>query len=93
MVGCVERLRAGPKGLNLISFSASSGTVLCIIAELQLYRAILEKKKRIRCSIWDTKMEQIGFDPSFKQREWGKLSHRGATELPRGKEPCWRSHP
>lgn len=45
MVGCVERLRAGPKGLNPISFSASSGTVLCIITELQLYRVILEKEK------------------------------------------------
>jgi len=35
-------------------------------------------------------MEQIGFDTSFKQRGWGKLNRRRATELPKGqrRESC-----
>lgn len=35
---------------------------------LQSYARDFWSKKRIRCSIWDTKMEQIVFGPSFKQR-------------------------
>lgn len=33
--------------------------------------------------MWDMKMEQIVFDPSFKQMGWGKLNHRKAVELAR----------
>lgn len=84
-----------PRGLNPVSFRASSGPILCVITELLLHRVILEKEK--------DQMLYLGhkdgtdcFRSLFQTKGMGEAESQKSDRVAKGLEerklPSWRSH-
>lgn len=95
VVSCVEMVRACPQGPNPVSFSASSGTVLCVITELLLHRVTVEEERNQMLHLGQEDGTDC-FRSLFQTKGMGEAESQKSDRVAKGKEErklqCWRSH-